>query len=148
MASRKELDVIADALGTTLGLMVGHGYVRQCRAVGTGDDLRVSIVLAAPAAIRLAKVLAQVGLSELRGAELGRVRVRCVDRLKNQQFIFRSGRGDWHCVSPTGMPMGFSYAGIDREMECKFALSDCTTADEVLAVIRRFSSHDVSLLES
>lgn len=146
MTTRKELDTIATSIADTLGGLVGHGYIRQCRAVGAGQDLRVSITLDPPAAIRLARILAEKGLAVIGGDPLAKVRVRITDRLGNVNFIFRDGAGEWRCVSSTSIPLAFSYAGIRYEMECKFALADCTTVDEVLAVLRRFSSYTVSLL--
>jgi len=67
-------------------------------------------------------------------------RVRLTDTLGNQRYIYQTKRGEWVCESATGMPLAFSYAGIRLSVECKFALQDCKTADDVLAVLKRFST--------
>lgn len=43
-----------------------------------------------------------------------------------------------------GVPLALSYAGILRETECRFALDDAETAEQALAIVRRFSRSDAA----
>src|SRR3546814_7482852 len=53
---------------------------------------------------------------------------------------------DWSsdvCSSDLGVSAALFYAGITvDEMTCRFALDDCETADQALAIVRRYGSLD------
>lgn len=69
------------------------------------------------------------------------VRIRTTDDLGSVAYIHREQGGRFQCTLASGIPAAFSYAGIsDDEMGCRFALDDCITGHEALAVAKRFGS--------
>lgn len=74
------------------------------------------------------------------------IRIRATELSpKNCAYLFRRrGQDSWHCTLENGTPVGFSSAGITAETPCRFALEDCTSAEEALIVCERFGSHRYS----
>lgn len=71
------------------------------------------------------------------------VRIRATDRLGNIAYIHREANRPMRCTLANGMSAALFYAGITvDEMACRFALDDCETADQALAIVRRYGSLD------
>ncbi|WOF45074.1 hypothetical protein KNJ79_09470 [Sphingopyxis indica] len=71
------------------------------------------------------------------------VRIRATDRLGNIAYIHRETNRPMRCTLASGVSAALFYAGITTdEMMCCFALDDCETADQALAVLRRYGSLD------
>ncbi|MBA4090270.1 MAG: hypothetical protein C0494_06730 [Sphingobium sp.] len=71
------------------------------------------------------------------------VRIRATDRLGNIAYIHREANRPMRCTLANGVSAALFYAGITTdEMTCRFALDDCETADQALAVVRRYGSLD------
>lgn len=71
------------------------------------------------------------------------VRIRATDRLGNIAYIHREANGPMRCTLANGVTAALFYAGITTdEMTCRFALDDCETADQALAIVRRYGSLD------
>ena len=71
------------------------------------------------------------------------VRIRATDRLGNIAYIHREANRPMHCTLGNGVSAALFYAGITTdEMTCRFALDDCETADQALAIVRRYGSLD------
>jgi hypothetical protein len=71
------------------------------------------------------------------------VRIRATDRLGNIAYIHREANRPMRCTLANGTSAALFYAGITvDEMTCRFALDDCETADQALAIVRRYGSLD------
>jgi len=71
------------------------------------------------------------------------VRIRANDRLGNIAYIHREASRPMRCTLANGVSAALFYAGITTdEMTCRFALDDCKTADQALAIVRRYGSLD------
>lgn len=71
------------------------------------------------------------------------VRIRATDRLGNIAYIHREANRPMRCSLANGVSAALFYAGITvDEMTCRFALDDCETADQALAIVRRYGSLD------
>jgi hypothetical protein len=71
----------------------------------------------------------------------GRIRIRCTDHQRNVAYITKSDDGSVRCVLASGTLARFFYAGIvSDEMAARFALDDCRTPEDALAVVRRLGS--------
>jgi hypothetical protein len=73
-------------------------------------------------------------------------RIKCTDHLRNVSYLhYRNG---WVCTLDHGLSAAMSYAGFphNQEMACKFALDDCHSPAEVLAVAKRYGSSTYELL--
>lgn len=70
-----------------------------------------------------------------------KIRIRSTDVLGNVAFIYRLDNGKWRCTLANGIPASFSYAGVkfNLEQECKFALEDAVTPDEVMEEVKKRS---------
>lgn len=73
------------------------------------------------------------------------IRVKASNHSYNPPSVawLHGGPGNWRCTLDNGTPAAFSYAGIDSEMSCKFALDDADTDSAailaaVLAHARRY----------
>ena len=78
------------------------------------------------------------------------IRIKSTDRLGNVAYLHRDDDGSFRCTLANGLPASFFYAGIQPdEMACRFALKDCATAHEALAIVERYGSplHRYELLE-
>ena len=54
------------------------------------------------------------------------IRIKATDQLKNVTYITNTN-GEWKCNLAKGVPVSFSYAGINRDvMACIFDLEDNT----------------------
>jgi hypothetical protein len=73
-------------------------------------------------------------------------RIKCTDQLRNVSYLhYRNG---WICTLANGMGAALSYAGFphNQETACRFALDDCKTRSEVLAVAQRYGSRTYELI--
>jgi hypothetical protein len=71
------------------------------------------------------------------------VRIRATDRMGNIAYIHREANRTMRCTLANGAVAALFYAGITvDEMTCRFALDDCETADQALAIVRRYGSLD------
>ncbi|BBC73218.1 conserved hypothetical protein [Altererythrobacter sp. B11] len=71
------------------------------------------------------------------------VRIRETDRLGNIAYIHREANRPMRCTLANGVSAALFYAGITvDQMTCRFALDDCETADQALAIVRRYGSLD------
>lgn len=71
------------------------------------------------------------------------VRIRATDRLGNIAYIHREADRPMRCTLANGLSASLFYAGvIGQEMKFRFALDDCETADQALAIVRRYGSLD------
>lgn len=62
-------------------------------------------------------------------------RIKATDKYKNLRYVYRTADGHIHCVLANGTSASFSYFGIaGDQMEFFFALKDCETAEEALAI--------------
>jgi len=135
------------AIGFICGVAAGLDVTPRELLWSLGIDTEAVPAAAAPAAPvtdkrrRKRSHAATVNAKSKTKSNLGalQARIKLTDKLGNERYIYRVRYG-WACASRDGTPLAFSYAGIRNETECKFALDDCKTADEVLAVIQRFSS--------
>jgi hypothetical protein len=72
-------------------------------------------------------------------------RIKCIDRDGNISFLhYRNG---WTVTLAHGQSAELAYAGFAQKQTavCKFALDDCRTPAEVLAVVRRYGSSQYTL---
>jgi hypothetical protein len=72
-------------------------------------------------------------------------RIKCIDQLGNIRFLhYRNG---WTVTLANGQRAELAYAGFAQNQTavCKFALDDCQTPAEVLAVARRYGSSSYTL---
>jgi hypothetical protein len=67
-------------------------------------------------------------------------RIKCTDNNRSVSYVH--WRNGWTCTLDHGLSAAMSYAGIphNQEMACKFALADCQSPTEVLAVVQRYGS--------
>jgi len=66
------------------------------------------------------------------------IRIKATSALGGVAYIHRAADGPFSCVLANGIPASLSYAGIHAdEMGCRFALDDCSTGEEALAVVRQ-----------
>jgi len=66
------------------------------------------------------------------------IRIKATSALGGVAYIHRSIDGAFSCVLANGIPASLSYAGIHTdEMACRFALDDCSTGEEALAIVRQ-----------
>lgn len=71
------------------------------------------------------------------------VRIRATDRMGNVAYIHREANRPMRCTLANGVSAALFYAGIRvDEATCRFALDDCATADQALAIVRRYGSLD------
>lgn len=71
------------------------------------------------------------------------VRIRATDRMGNVAYIHREANRPMRCMLANGVSAALFYAGIRvDEATCRFALDDCVTADQALAIVRRYGSLD------
>ncbi|CAM5611903.1 hypothetical protein ACFSUK_04495 [Sphingobium scionense] len=71
------------------------------------------------------------------------VRIRATDRIGNIAYIHREANRPMRCTLANGVAAALFYAGITvDEMTCRFVLNDCETADQALAIVRRYGSLD------
>lgn len=71
------------------------------------------------------------------------VRIRATDKAGNVAYIHRKSAGPMRCTLANGVSAAFSYAGITAdEMACRFLFDDCETAEQCLAIVRRYGSLD------
>ena len=63
-----------------------------------------------------------------------KIRIKSVDKMGNVAYVHKSGE-HWHCTLANGISASMSYAGLGPDqMAVLFALDDCETAEEALAV--------------
>jgi len=73
------------------------------------------------------------------------IRIKATSALGSVAYIHRGGAGSFNCTLANGTPAAFSYAGIHAdEMGCRFALDDCATGQDALAVVNRYGLDDYS----
>lgn len=67
------------------------------------------------------------------------IRIRATDNLGTVAWVHREQGGSFRCTLANGTPASFFYAGIsEHEMACRFALDDCQTAADALALLRQW----------
>jgi hypothetical protein len=71
------------------------------------------------------------------------IRIRATDRLGNIAYIHREANRPIRCTLANGLSAALFYAGMTvDEMTSRFALEDCETADQALAIVRRYGALD------
>lgn len=69
------------------------------------------------------------------------IRIKATSILGGVAYVHREGGGSFRCTLANGIPASLSYAGIlADEMACRFALDDCSTGLDALAIVKQLGS--------